>query len=244
VCYNNKMERKFIFSLNEFYHIYNRGVEKRRIFVKPTDYERFIKLLYLCNGTEPIVTKLVQGLSSDDLFSFNVGNKIVDIGAYCLMPNHFHLLLKERVENGISIFMLKLLTGYSMYFNKKYKRTGRLFEGTFKANHLDDDNYLKYIYAYLHLNPIKLIDSKWKERGISHTKKAKDYLVNYKYSSYPDYIKISRAEGRILNKKVFPDYFSGKKEFKNFVNDWLNYKDEGEEILNISTSATPRALQG
>ncbi|MFA5022950.1 MAG: transposase [Candidatus Paceibacterota bacterium] len=235
------MERKFIFSIDEFYHVYNRGIEKRKIFVKPADYERFIKLLYLCNGTEPIVTKLVQGLPPDDLFSLKVGNKIVDIGAYCLMPNHFHLLLKERVENGISIFMLKLLTGYSMYFNKKYKRTGQLFEGTFKANHLGDDNYLKYMYAYIHLNPIKLIDSKWKERGINNAKKAKSYLLIYKYSSYLDYITAGRAEGRILNKRAFPEYFSGKKEFKDFTDDWLNYKDEGEEVLNIPT---PRITLG
>ena len=83
---------------------------------------------------------------------------LVDIGAYCLMPNHFHLLIRETAEGNISRFMLKLQTGYPMYFNKKYQRTGALFEGKFKAKHITNDNHLKYLFAYLHLNPVKITD--------------------------------------------------------------------------------------
>ena len=225
------MERKFKFSIGEFYHIYNRGAEKRTIFIEPSDYERFVKLLYLCNGVEPTVMKLVQRLPLDELFNLDVGGKIVDIGAYCLMSNHFHLILHERQEGGISTFVQRICTGYSLYFNKKYKHSGTLFQGPFKATHLGDDNYLKYMYSYLHLNPIKIIDRNWKEKGIDDINRAKDFLNSYRYSSYLEYLGLNRPEGRILNKEEFPGYFSDKKEFEDFIEDWLSYKDiEGEEL--------------
>ena len=85
------------------------------------------------------------------------GETLVDIGIYCLVPNHFHLLIKEKTENGISEFVKKVATGYSMYFNKKYERTGSLFEGPFKAKRIDTDEYLKYIFSYIHLNRKQII---------------------------------------------------------------------------------------
>ena len=88
------------------------------------------------------------------------------------MPNHFHILVKEKIENGISKFMGKLTTGYSMYFNKRYDRTGSLFQGVFKSVHADSDEYLKYLFAYIHLNPIKLINPEWKENGIKDKNRA------------------------------------------------------------------------
>lgn len=119
--------------------------------------------------------------------------------------------------------MQKLSTAYSMYFNKKNNRTGSLFEGRFKASHVNEDVYLKYLFAYIHLNPIKIIDQEWKEKKISDIKRVKEYLKNYKYSSYFDYTGINRETKIILNKNAFPKYFDSTKEFKDFVNDWLNY---------------------
>src|SRR3989338_5483185 len=100
------------------------------------------------------------------------------------MPNHFHLLLKEIEMGGISQFMGKLSTAYSMYFNKKYERTGSLFEGRFKSSRIANDNYLHYLFAYIHLNPIKLIEPMWKEKGINDFARAKEFLGRYNYSSY------------------------------------------------------------
>jgi len=121
------MERKFSFSVDEFYHIYNRGVDKRLIFLDSFDHDRFLKLLYLCNGTKSVIMKSVQDLSLSDLYKIDVGDRLVSIGAYCLMPNHFHLLLKEIRPGGVSAFVMKICTAYSMYFNKKYERSGSLF---------------------------------------------------------------------------------------------------------------------
>ncbi len=217
------MERKIQFSIEEFYHVYSRGNNKSKIFFSDVDRKRFIKLLFLCNNTKPILFRDVQHLA---LSRIKRGETLVDIGVYCLMPNHFHLLLHEKVENGISMFMEKLLTAYSMYFNKKQNRTGTLFEGRFQAKHADNDEYLKYLFSYIHLNPVKIIDSKWKINGISDIKKTKNYLEKYSFSSYPEYIGQNREEKLILNKEVFPEYFEESKDFEQFVCDWLSYKDE------------------
>ena len=119
--------------------------------------------------------------------------------------------------------MQKLTTAYVMYYNKKYERTGGLFEGRFKAEHLDSDIYLKYIFSYIHLNPIKLIDEDWKENGIKNKKNVLEYLSNYKYSSYIDYIGKERIQNKILNQKAFPDYFSTPREFLREIFEWISF---------------------
>jgi len=190
------------------------------IFLNVFDKKRFIKLLFVCNSRKSVVFKSIQGQSLDEI---DRGETLVDIGIYCLVPNHFHLLIKEKTENGISEFVKKVATGYSMYFNKKYERTGSLFEGPFKAKRIDTDEYLKYIFSYIHLNPIKIIDSQWKENKITDRVKAKNYLQKYPYSSYFEYIGGKRQEEKILEKDSFPEYFSQPKEFDDFINDWLSF---------------------
>jgi putative transposase len=219
------MERKFSFSVDEYYHVYSRGTERREIFLDANDKERFVKLLFVLNSGRQFKFRDVKDISYSNI---QRGNPRTAIGAFCLMPNHFHLLLRETEEKGISIFMGKLLTAYSMYFNKKYKRTGGLFESTFRAEHADNDNYLKYLFAYIHLNPVKLIEPEWKEKGIKNRIFAEEYLKKYRYSSYEDYMGADREEGMILTKESFPEYFEHPREFKDFITDWLTYRDEEE----------------
>ncbi|KKQ20736.1 MAG: Transposase [Parcubacteria group bacterium GW2011_GWC1_36_9] len=220
--YNINVGRNLVFVENEYYHIYNRGVEKRKIFLDEGDHKRFVFLLLTANSSTPVHLSNYKGLS---LLEIPKGEPLVSIGAWCIMPNHFHLLLKEIKKDGISLFMKKLLTGYSMYFNTKYHHKGTLFEGTFSAKHLDTDNYLKYQYAYIHLNPIGIIDDGWKEKKIKNIKKAKDFLFSYGYSSFQDYMGIKRDENNILSIKAFPGYFESFVDFKEMVNEWLNIKD-------------------
>ena len=218
------MERKFNFSIGEFYHIYNRGNGKRNIFLNKQDKERFILLLFVCNNVDHVVIKdLPRG---SPLGKIKRGETLVDIGVFCLMPNHFHLLLHEKIEGGITKFMSKLLTAYPMYFNKKYERTGGLFEGTFKAEYVDNDNYLKYLFSYIHLNPVKLIEPKWKEVGVKNKNRVKKYLKEYKYSSYVDYLGEDREEKLILNKEAFPEYFEEFKDFEEFIDEWFDYNKQ------------------
>ncbi len=214
------MQRKLVFAEGEFYHVYNRGVEKREIFKDNNDRERFLRLLYVANATKNFEFRDINDLP---LKKINRGDQLVAIGAYCLMPNHFHLLVKETVKGGISLFMGKFCTGYSMYFNKRHKRVGPLFQGRFKAQHANRDEYLKYLFAYIHLNPIKIIEPLWKESGIKDKIRAKRYLNNYRHSSYLDYIGTKREEGTILSVNEFPDYFSDRIKFGDFIYDWLTY---------------------
>jgi len=222
------MTRNIEFSVDEYYHIYNRGTDKRKIFTNANEYFRFLVLLYVCNSDikVDIGDHLRQGLTLSEIFQMDKEKDLVSIGSYCLMPNHFHLLIHEKEEGGISLFMQKLQTAYTMYFNKKHDRNGALFQGTFKAQHITKDIYLKYLFAYINLNPIKLIDSKWKEDGIKSLQKSEEYLDEYKYSSYLDLIGIERMENKILDLSVFPEYFDSKLEFKDFAKEWLTFKEE------------------
>lgn len=221
------MRRNYSFSVGEYYHLYNRGVDKRNIFNNSRDYDRFILLLYLCNSNKSVdLGNLLQteGRSFSEIWSTDKGSSIVALGSYVLMPNHFHILIKEISEGGVSKFMSKLLTGYSMYFNKKNKRSGSLFEGRFKATHANKNEYLKYLFSYIHLNPIKLIDSNWKIEGIKNKEIVERYLRDYQYSSYPDYLGIVRLENKLVDYKVFPKYFHVGKSFNDFTRDWFLYK--------------------
>ena len=222
------MERKESFAEEEFYHLYNRGNDKRDIFLNDQDRDRFIHLLYLCNSSKAVVLKEI---SENNFFSCDRGESLVDIGAYCLMPNHFHLLVRAKDNYGVSLFMKKLQTAYSMYFNKKNERTGKLFEGVFRSKYVDNDRYLEYLYSYIHLNPIKKIEPKWKEEGIRNINRAKKFLNDFKYSSYIDYFLKERArpESAVIKTESFPEYFSAPKEFEEFIEEWLFYKADNLE---------------
>lgn len=214
------MTRKFNFSIGEYYHIYNRGTDKRIIFLDEEDRRRFSKLMYLCNSKRNIV---FRDIPIGEAYVYKRDETLVDILAYCLMQNHFHILVREKIENGASTFMQKLSTAYSMYFNTKYKRSGSLYEGPFRATHVDTDVYLKYLFAYIHLNPVKIIDPLWKENGIQDRVAAQDYLRNYSYSSYLDWQGIVRQETNILNRGAGPEYFTTARDFDDFVNEWLTF---------------------
>jgi putative transposase len=220
------VNRKIIFSEGEFYHVYNRGNDKRLIFLENSDYKRFVNLLFFCNSKNSVqmaklLKKLNQGVTLTEFLETR-GDTLVDIGAYCLMPNHFHMLLHEKVGNGITMFLRKLCTAYSMYFNIKNDRVGKLFEGVFQARHADSDRYLKYLFSYIHLNPVKIIEPSWKESGLKDLENAKNFVEKYQFSSYRDYLNHRTKNDFILNKSAFPGYFEDG-DIRDEVDDWLNF---------------------
>lgn len=204
--------RKQSFAPGEYYHLYNRGTEKRIIFLDEQDYGYFLYLMYICNTTKSIKLRDVDE-------NFDREETIVNIGAYCLMPNHFHILVHEKKEGGISKYTLKLMTGYSMYFNKKYKRTGKLYEGVFKSVHAGRDTYMKYLYSYIHLNPAKLINKNWKENKNRNISKLLDYIFSYPYSSIKEYV---NKKFRILSPSDFPTYFKNPEDHRRELFEWLS----------------------
>ncbi len=208
----------------EYYHIYNRGNSKQKIFHDKEDYHRFISLLYVSNTNQRFNLYDLNRDLEFNIYKLEINDHLVSIGAYCLMTNHFHILITEQIEGGISKFMQKLATAYSMYYNKKYKRTGSLFEGKFKSKHLHNDNYLKYNFSYIHLNPIKLIQSDWKEKGITNKTKVLDFLSKYEYSSYFDFVhEDKRSQGKILDIGSFPRYFPNRGAFLKEIFEWINF---------------------
>ncbi len=224
---------KVIKTPGEIYHIYNRGTDKRLIFMDDRDRDRFIELLFFCNSAKPVRLDdlhrdYAQGRTLRNLFeSYDREDTLVDLVAYCLMPNHFHILLREKQEGGIAKFMQKLSNGYTGYFNKKYTRRGVLFSGKYKIQHVDSDRYLKYLLSYIHLNPIKLIEPKWKETGIQNRQGAKTYLSGYQYSSYLDYCGTEREENILLSMSALKQYYdyTAPRNFRQSVEGWLTYRE-------------------
>lgn len=217
------MSRNLIFSPGEYYHCYGRGTEKRKIFLDRKDYERFIHLLFVCNSKNTIHLSDYKEKSFSEIFEIERKETLIDIGAYCLMPNHFHLLLKEKKDKNLSLFMQKLMTAYTMYFNKKYNRTGSLFESRFRAQHANNDRYLKYLFSYICLNPVKIKNNPRKKEGVTSNRQVKKILHEYKYASYLDYIEGKRPQKIILNREAFPDYFLTTKDFEKEIYEWITY---------------------
>jgi len=216
--------RKESFVPGEYYHIYNRGNSKQKIFNDEEDYLRFLDLLYISNSSEKFNIFDIRKFSN--IFDTERETVLVYIGAYVIMPNHFHLLLTQTEDGSVSKFMQKLTTAYAMYYNRKYKRRGSLFEGKFKSRHIHNNKYLKYLFSYIHLNPVKLIQTQWKKEGIKNKNKVIEYLNKYLYSSYLDYKGIKRFYFSILSKDKFPEYFPSKKSFDKEIFEWISYGEQ------------------
>ena len=153
------------------------------------DRFRFAHGLLLFNTTSPANNTTFLLENNDFVNRYDKTSRIVDIHAWCLMPNHYHLLISEREENGLQKFMRKLNVGYANYFNKRYKRDGSLFQGRTKKIMVDSDAHFLHILHYIHLNPLDLTaDTKqWRERSVANARKAKQQLDQYRWSSFHDY---------------------------------------------------------
>lgn len=201
--------RNVVFADNQFYHVFNRGVEKRIVFLDKRDCDRFLETLDYYRFKNP-----------PSRFSFrkrpilskkkNNNIPIVELLCFCLMPNHFHLLLKQLEENGISNFLSKVTNSYTKYFNTKYKRVGPLFQGSFKAVRVESDEQLSHVARYIHLNP--LIDYIVKD------------LRKFPFSSYPEYLGLKEG---FCQKDEILSRFKNPADYEKFV---LDQEDYGRSI--------------
>jgi len=252
------------FEIGGVYHIMNRGVDKRNIFLKNQDYSRFILGLEFFNSDKPINIYDVVGKSpaivgSDPTMATMAGstmagnhaledqatadpamvsisikerltaerkknkNKIVELLVFTLMSNHYHLIVREIVSGGISFFMKKI-GGYSNYFNKQYGRSGSLFESRYKLIKIEDDSQLATVFVYAHTNPVEIIESMWKMQKVNNFGKAINFLNNYKWSSYKDYIGEANFPFSVNNKDFFLKFFDQQGGCKKAVEDWIRFK--------------------
>ena len=204
----------------ELYHTLNRGVDKRIIFLDDKDRFRFVHDLFEFNDQNHVINTFRPFSKMNDIGCRTVEKKkrklLVDIHVFCLMSNHYHLLLSPRVKDGIPKFMKKLNMGYAKYFNEKYKRTGALFQGRYKSVMVKDESHFIHLPYYIHLNPLDLIAPGWRERKIKDYKKAILFLDNYRWSSFHDYTGIKNFPS-ITNRKFLLDYFGGNQGYKNQI---------------------------
>ncbi|MBI5140426.1 MAG: transposase [Candidatus Vogelbacteria bacterium] len=201
------MSERF-FEEGVFYHVYNRGTEGRDIFGDDSDYLRFIHYLYVLNDANQQSNIPLSDSSFDGEGNKKSRDVLVDICAYVLMPNHYHLLLYERRKGGISKFMHKLSTGQTMYFNSKYDRNGVLFQGRFKAKPIFDESYLAYLTYYIHANPLVLFVK-------TENKSSLQQLEDYRWSSYLDYIGKNNFSS-VVNTKPLRPFVDFVAEYKIF----------------------------
>ncbi|MFA5842004.1 MAG: transposase [Candidatus Paceibacterota bacterium] len=207
--------RKTVFANGEFYHVYNRGVDKRIIFSDKSDVDRFFQCMVSFNSIDPVGSLYELSLGGKDKLKSNrhkyqLGGetaKLVNIVAYCLNPNHFHFILEQVRDGGISEFM-KRMGGYTWYFNNKYKRSGSLFQGVFKSIHIDSNEYLLHVSAYVNLN------NRVHKLGGETAEFAK--FVG-SVSSWEEYIGEGKNGAGICTKDIILEQFKGRKEYKEFA---------------------------
>lgn len=222
MVYTLLMNRKEKLVPGEFYHIFNRGVEKRNIYTSIKDYQRFKNTLfhYLISNKKftdenPSIETLNK-LNLDKALAEGF-KKPVEILAYCLMPNHFHLLLKQLTETGITEYLHQVTTSYTRHFNLKYERVGGLFQGTFKSRRIDSEEQLVYVSKYIHRNPINSnkIYLDWKE------------ALAYRWSSLGDY---SKSELGLVFKNPVLASFKNPRSYLKFVGEDF----EEKELIELS----------
>lgn len=220
------------FAPGEHYHCYNRGVDKRVVFKARQDYERFLSLLYVCNGSKNIQLSDRRDTSLHSILadkSIDRGTPLTNLEVYSLMPNHVHFILQETATGGITIFMQKVFTGYTMYFNRKYRRSGALFAGPFKSRHIFDDLYFKQVVPYVLLNPIELFEPDWKV-GKGNPKKGKERLLEYPYSSLPDFFGKKRSQGKLIGDTLH-SYYDSTPSLKTMLRAAQEYYREHPEDI-------------
>jgi len=209
--------RKVQFANGEYYHLFNRGVDKREIFLDQKDLDRFLQSMSEFNTLIPIGGIYAASFHKNNSLRNLVSKtgKLVNFICYCLCPNHYHFILRQSTDRGIEKFMHRLGLGYTNYFNKKHRRTGSLFQGTFKANHIDSNEYLLYASAYVNLNY-----------------KVHQLTSGFSCSGWEDYIQ-SQRKNKFCDTDVILNQFANVSEYKNFAENIVLIARERKELEKI-----------
>jgi len=219
VMMRNMSIRKVNFVQGEYYHIYNRGVDKRNIFSDKTDLQRFLKSMNGFNTKNPIGSLYENSFVKEKELG-GLASKLVMFVAFCLNQNHYHFILTPLVEKGIEKFMQRLGTGYTMYFNEKNKRSGSLFQGKFQSKHINSNEYLLQVSAYVNLNNCN-------ENGIIKNKLSE--------ASWKEYTGLVNTN--LCDKSIVLDQFDSPKEYEKFALEaWKNTSERKEEMKNLEFS--------
>ncbi len=229
--------RKEQFVNDGIYHVILRGLEDNLIFKDINDYYRGIFSIYEFNNANSVTIQARRKVRANFKKKSGQANKVepdrrnrfVDILAFCFMPNHIHLLLKQLKDNGITKFMSKVGTGYAGYFNRKYNRKGYVFQNRFRSIYIEDDNQFRIIFNYIHSNPVSLIEPGWKENGIKDPKNAIKFLEDYKWSSYKDYLGQNNFTS-VTERGFMSEFIDGTGGCKISIKNWIDYKKKLDQF--------------
>ncbi len=220
----------------EIYHIVIRAIEGLKLFRDKQDYLRMVHDLFVFNDLKPVSSyfrkEKVTG-SFPATFARRKREVLVEILTFCLMPNHVHLLVRQIKDGGISAFMKKIGSGYAAYYNQKYKRVGHVFQGRYRLVHIENDKQLYTVFVYIHTNPVAIIFPNWKEKGIKDAKKAIDFVENYKWSSYLDYLG-NKNFPSLTSREFLTNTMNGIKGCQEAINSWLEFKKELADLDKVS----------
>jgi len=230
------LSKKVPFVNGEIYHIFNRAIEGKDLFQDDSDRFRFVFSLYEMNDVNFVDmrqrTKQRQAHIANTHTkvepSYVKREKLVELMVFTLMPNHYHLIVRQLAYNGISLFMKKLSNGYTGYFNEKYDRKGRgsLFQGRFKSVHVATDEQFLNLVRYIFTNPLELLNKRWKEEGVENLTEAENFLENkHKWSSYLDCIGKKNFPS-VTERTFLMEAFEGPENLKESIKDWILYKSE------------------
>lgn len=227
------------FEIGRIYHIYNRGADRRKIYLKTQDYHRFILALELFNSVEKINLWTLfraqsRGGADPPLFGNRLqelrekrssGKRLVDLLAFALMPNHYHVILQEIAEGGISKFMQKI-GGYASYFNLQNERAGSLFQSRYSMVPIESDSQLLIALTYVHTNPIELVEPLWKDEAkVEDFHRAIHQLNTYPFSSYHDYIDNPKFP-HVTQREFLRKFFNEKRTVQKETESWIRFKAE------------------
>ena len=205
------------------YHVLSRGVDKRKIFMDDSDNYRFIHDLFEFNDEAPAANnfhKFNDIVSRYSEVKRQPRKLLVDILSFCLLPNHYHLMLANRAENGISMFMRKLNVGYAKYFNEKNERTGALFEGRYKSIKLEKQAHFIHLPYYIHLNPLDLFAPEWRAGELKNYKGSVKFLDSYRWSSHLDYLGEKNFPS-LTSRDFLLEIFGGEKGYRKKISEYL-----------------------
>lgn len=203
-----------LFSTGSTYHVYDRGADKRLIFMDEPDRARFVRSLAAFNE----IGRDARMSLSRHTSTAAPENPCVDVVAYCLMSNHFHLMLRQLVPNGISEFMRRLAGGYARYFNKRHGRTGTLFEGAYKVKRLTTTLQFRHLSRYIHLNPLELAGMDYKRDKVPWDS-ARRFLESYAWSSYRHYAGLE-TQPFVKNDEALT-HIGDEKDYIEFLRCWM-----------------------
>ena len=215
----------------EIYHIVIRSIEGLKLFVNEKDYLRMVHNLFEFNDSSPTKWGYRKRYFKNSENSSR--NLLVEILAFCLMPNHVHLLVRQLQDDGITKLMRKVGAGYGTYYNKKYERSGHVFQGRYKAVHIKNDQQLITVFVYIHTNPVALIVPSWKEKGIANIEKVIYFLEKYRWSSYLDYLQ-NKNFPSLTSREFLAELMGGVEGCRGFVKDWLQFKKELADFDKIA----------